>query len=104
MSDAPQQSYAILTRRGSPPWTCRASSPAHAFEQWLKAHPQRKLNMSFGPQKTVYSRRFARYTWTERVQSDAGHTVVVKGGAIVCPGDYVTPPSDFGGDAEVPPA
>ena len=99
MSDA-QQSYAILTRRGSPPWTCRASSPAHAFEQWLEAHPQRERNVRFGPRETICSGRFARYVWTEHAQPEEGHSVVVRGAALVCHTDHVTP-SDLSGDAEV---
>jgi hypothetical protein len=97
MSDAPQQSYAVLTQRGAPPWTCRASSPVHAFDRWLANHPQRERNLRFGPRETIYSGRLARYTWTEHVQTEAGHTVVVRGEALVCSSDHVTP-SDLSGD------
>lgn len=102
MSDATEHIYAILTWRGSAPhWTCRALSPAHAFQWWLTEHPNRKRNLSSAPQETVYSERLSRFVWTEHVQSAAGRTIVVKGAALVCPGGYVTP-SDFKADAEVP--
>ena len=94
------RSYAILTGRGSPPWTCRASSPREAFKQWLANHPRRERNLHFGPQETICSGRFARYVWTEHVQADTGHSVVVRGAALVCHSDHVTP-SDLG-DAGVP--
>jgi hypothetical protein len=99
MSDT--QSYAVLTQRGAPPWTCRACSAAHAFERWLADHPKRERNLRFGPQKTVYSRRLVRYVWTEHILSDTGHTIVVRGAALVCHSDHVAP-SDLSGDAEVP--
>jgi len=98
MSDT--QSYAILTQRGTPPWTCRACSAAHAFEQWLEAHPQHERNLLYGPRETVYSERLARYVWTEHVQSKDGHNVVVRGAALVCHSDHVTP-SDIDGNPEV---
>jgi hypothetical protein len=99
MSDT--QSYAVLTQRGAPPWTCRAVSAAHAFERWLADHPKRERNLRFGPRETICSGRFARYVWTEHVKADTGHTIVVRGAALVCHTDHVTP-SDLSGDAEVP--
>ena len=101
MSDATEHSYAVLTQRVVPPWTCQACSPAHAFDRWLEAHPQRERNLSIGPRETVYPKGLARYTWTERFQSKEGHGVVARGVALVCPTDHVTP-SDLSGDAKVP--
>jgi len=101
MSDA--QRYAVLTQRGAPPWTCRARSAAHAFERWLADHPKRKRNLRFGPRKTVYSERLVHYVWTEHIQSDTSHTIVVRGRALVCHTDHVTP-SDLSGDKDTAPA
>ena len=102
MSDAPQKSYAILTRRGSgPPWICRARSASHAFDRWLAGHPRRKRNVSYGMDEVVYSQHLARYSWTEHVQARDGLSVVVRDAALVCRDIYVTPPS-FAADGEVP--